>query len=224
MQERLQDLATQIKQSYDCLVGRLRKTVSDAKQIGDYLNEAQRICRESAEGWELWVENNCAFSLRTAQAYMQIADNWYFLEAQSVAPLGVKDALRLLANHNKPMPTTASNTGDQVGTGVKPADGKPTVVSRNGRSPSPPRDATATPTDPLVADEDDIDPDQSPQVDNLDAHPIVDTENRPSGGSSQITPNEFRAVTAFVKAVGGWTRAKWLLEEGEKKWRENQNG
>jgi hypothetical protein len=60
----------------------------------------------------------------------------------------------------------------------------------------------------------------SEHVQASDAPRIAGTEN----GSSQITPSEFEAVTAFVKAVGGWTRAKWLLEEGEKKWRENQNG
>jgi hypothetical protein len=60
----------------------------------------------------------------------------------------------------------------------------------------------------------------SEDVKASDAPHITGTEN----GSSQITPNEFEAVTAFVEAVGGWTRAKWLLEEGEKKWHENQNG
>ena len=38
-----------------------------------------------------------------------------------------------------------------------------------------------------------------------------------------ISPEEFKAVTDFVAAAGGsWTRAKWILTQGEKAWTQNQ--
>jgi hypothetical protein len=38
-----------------------------------------------------------------------------------------------------------------------------------------------------------------------------------------ITPEEYKAVTEFVAAIGGsWTRAKWILAQGENAWTQNQ--
>jgi len=39
-----------------------------------------------------------------------------------------------------------------------------------------------------------------------------------------ITPEELAAVNTYVKAVGGWDRAIYVIEEGHKKWQQNQNG
>jgi hypothetical protein len=37
-----------------------------------------------------------------------------------------------------------------------------------------------------------------------------------------IMPEEMKAVSAFVAAVGGWTRAIYLIKEGYQKWQQNQ--
>jgi hypothetical protein len=34
---------------------------------------------------------------------------------------------------------------------------------------------------------------------------------------------DYEALIAFVQAVGGWSRAKWVLEQGHNKWIENQS-
>jgi hypothetical protein len=39
-----------------------------------------------------------------------------------------------------------------------------------------------------------------------------------------ITPEELAAVNTYVKAVGGWDRAVYVIEEGYKKWKQNLNG
>lgn len=48
------------------------------------------------------------------------------------------------------------------------------------------------------------------------------TEDKDAEGQAPVTAKELDAVKTYVAAVGGWTRAKWLLVEGEKKWKENQ--
>jgi hypothetical protein len=59
----------------------------------------------------------------------------------------------------------------------------------------------------------------------------AETENRkPIDKNTNSLPQpdlrleEYQALLAFVQAIGGWTRAKWVLEEGHKKCQENQNG
>ena len=42
--------------------------------------------------------------------------------------------------------------------------------------------------------------------------------------NKELTVEEYEAVIDFVTAVGGWTRAKLVFEEGEKQWNQNQNG
>lgn len=48
------------------------------------------------------------------------------------------------------------------------------------------------------------------------------TEEEAEAPQSPATPEEMKAVLTFVDAVGGWTRAIYLIKEGHQKWQENQ--
>jgi hypothetical protein len=49
-------------------------------------------------------------------------------------------------------------------------------------------------------------------------------EDRTETTQLPIASEELAATKTFVAAVGGWTRAIYLITEGYQKWRQNQNG
>lgn len=72
-----------------------------------------------------------------------------------------------------------------------------------------------------------IDPEsQKPKATNKPVGSAAATvDNKPeSSFDHRITKADFEAITAFVEAVGGWERAKWVLIEGERKCAENKIG
>ena len=70
----------------------------------DYAHEAGKGLLDAKEqvdhgAWEAWVKENCHFSLRTAQKYMRVAEQWEKLQAKApprTAHLAVEAALRML--------------------------------------------------------------------------------------------------------------------------------
>lgn len=52
----------------------------------------------------------------------------------------------------------------------------------------------------------------------------VVAEEETKTAQPSITPEELAVVNTFVAAVGGWERAIHVIEEGHKKWQQNQNG
>ena len=54
----------------------MRNTLPHAKTVGDFLVEARSLCNLAMVPWEPWPSDNCDLSLRTAQAYIRIAENW----------------------------------------------------------------------------------------------------------------------------------------------------
>jgi hypothetical protein len=98
-QEDLSDLAAKINAAHGQVETALRAGLQHAHQAGVLLNEAKSRCRHGQ--WLLWLQGNVNFSVRTAQAYMRIADRWPELEevkAQRVALLPYRDALAAIAN------------------------------------------------------------------------------------------------------------------------------
>lgn len=70
---RLQELAEEINQEHQAFRWAFKATYRSALRAGDLLNEAKE---EAGHGnWGKWVEENCEFSMRTAQVYMRIANN-----------------------------------------------------------------------------------------------------------------------------------------------------
>lgn len=58
--------------------------------------------------------------------------------------------------------------------------------------------------------------------DETEVAPSASTEEETETFQSPITQDEIEAVTTFVTAVGGWTRAVYLIKEGYQKWQENR--
>jgi hypothetical protein len=82
----------------------------------------------------------------------------------------------------------------------------------------------ALPSDLVAEEETEVTPPLAVAMEEMEETPsAINVEN---GEASEIpfpiTPEEFRAVETFVAAVGGWNRATYLIEEGHKKWLQNQ--
>jgi hypothetical protein len=103
---RSQPPTTPVVPSLDVLAGRIRaeheqvgraltSALDHALRAGDLLIEAKAQLGHGQ--WLPWLAEHCRFAERTAQAYMRLARNREQLKAQSVADLGVGEALALLA-------------------------------------------------------------------------------------------------------------------------------
>ncbi|WP_339908275.1 DUF3102 domain-containing protein [Symmachiella dynata] len=74
----------------------LKAGLDKANRVGELLLEAKQAVPHG--GWSAWVEENCEFSLRTAQTYMRINREFPTLsKAQRVAHLPLREAADLLA-------------------------------------------------------------------------------------------------------------------------------
>jgi hypothetical protein len=70
---RLDELAQEINEEHHAFRRGFKATYRSALRAGDLLTEAKA---EAGHGnWTAWVEENCEFSMRTAQVYMRIANN-----------------------------------------------------------------------------------------------------------------------------------------------------
>ena len=195
---KLAALAPRIKQAHDRYIEGSRKSLAHAREAGRLLLEAKGLGTHGQ--WEQWVKHNCQFSLRTAEAYMRIADRWKDLEAkaQDLALLGIEQALQTLAQRKQEkqaVPRTPALKRRSPGPSQPPPEG---ACERNGRS-----------------HEDD--PVGSPAI-------LKMTGTEVSPPQPAVTPKEIQAVQTFVEAVGGWTRANWLIVECHQQWLENQDG
>ena len=138
----------------------MRNTLPHAKTVGDFLVEARSLCKLAKIPWEPWPSDNCDLSLRTAQAYVRIAENWEkVLEAQSSAPLtSIDTALKLLSqpkpNGKRGQPTTTGNS-ENHGEAATPSDPAPAPT---GLLPAPevpaPTGLLSAPEEPVPAGDD----------------------------------------------------------------------
>lgn len=89
-------LADQINAEHEAAVSKAREALEHARRAGELLLKAKEKVDHGE--WLAWVRENCRFSVRTAQVYMRIAENWPRLaNAQASAHLSLEDALKLLA-------------------------------------------------------------------------------------------------------------------------------
>ena len=93
----LAELAEAVNAAHRDACESVRVGLTHARRAGELLKQAKRQAGYGA--WANWVETNSDFSLRTAQAYMRIADGWSELEAntQPAAHLTITEALKALA-------------------------------------------------------------------------------------------------------------------------------
>ena len=100
---RLDELAQEINAEHQAFRRAFKATYRSALRAGDLLNEAKA---EAGHGnWTAWVEENCEFSMRTAQVYMRIANNRDRVEASlknaASAHLSIEGVLKELSPPTK---------------------------------------------------------------------------------------------------------------------------
>jgi hypothetical protein len=114
--EELAGLPGEINAKHKEYTDGIRTNLHHAREAGDLLKEAKRLCKVLGISWKEWVTANCDFSPRSAQVYMRIAENWDELtKAQCIAQLGIATADRLLAVSRKPRNPRATGKGDHGG-------------------------------------------------------------------------------------------------------------
>jgi hypothetical protein len=92
-------LARRINASHQQCLDADRDSLEHARQAGVFLLEAKEKVRAAGHPWERWVQENCRFTLSTAQRYMRVAEHYYRLLEQVKDPgrLTLTRALRLLS-------------------------------------------------------------------------------------------------------------------------------
>lgn len=91
-------LASEINAEHQACMQAAGMAIEHAMRCGDLLSEAKSKCQHGE--WQEWLAQNFDASPRTARAYMRLAENRQMIESkrQSVATLGVGDAIRLIAS------------------------------------------------------------------------------------------------------------------------------
>jgi hypothetical protein len=96
-QGQLTDLARRIQAEHEAVIAAVKSNAEHAMADGDLLIQAK--AKVNHGGWQLWLKEHCAFSERTAQVYMQLAENRAVIEAkaQRVADLTLRGAVKAIA-------------------------------------------------------------------------------------------------------------------------------
>jgi hypothetical protein len=99
VEKSLGKLAEEINHEHQAFRRAFNATFRSALRAGDLLNEAK--AKAGHGNWETWVEENCEFSMRTAQVYMRIANNREVVEehlrSADSAGLSIEGVLQELA-------------------------------------------------------------------------------------------------------------------------------
>jgi hypothetical protein len=100
---RLDELAQEINQEHQAFRRAFKATYRSALRAGDLLIEAKA---EAGHGnWAAWVEENCEFSMRTAQVYMRLSSNREeveeLLKCAEAAHLSIEGALSVIASQRE---------------------------------------------------------------------------------------------------------------------------
>lgn len=91
----VKDFATRINAEHEVAVSAALDAVAHALEAGRLLSEAKATLPHGA--FVDWIRNNCAFSVRTAQAYMRLGRRLPGENAQRVAHLTLRKAFQLVA-------------------------------------------------------------------------------------------------------------------------------
>lgn len=92
---RLAVLADEVRAAHSAVMMHMRQTVESAMDAGDRLIEAKELLPHGR--WLPWLRG-CGISARTAQRYMRLAANREHLKSDTVAHLGVREAIDYLAD------------------------------------------------------------------------------------------------------------------------------
>jgi hypothetical protein len=95
----LDELATRINASHRQFLEAVRGSLEHARQAGVLLVQAKEKVKAAERSWERWVQENCRFTLSTAQRYMRVAEHYHrLLElVEDLGRLSLTRALRLLS-------------------------------------------------------------------------------------------------------------------------------
>jgi hypothetical protein len=95
----LDELARRINASHRQCLKAVRGSLEHARQAGVLLLEAKEKVKAAGGSWERWAQENCRFTLSTAQRYMRVADRYHRLLERGKDPgrLSLTSALRLLS-------------------------------------------------------------------------------------------------------------------------------
>lgn len=119
----LATLALEINAEHDAAENHARKAIEHARVAGDKLLLAKAQVEHGQ--WLPWLAANCPrLAVRTAQAYMRLADHWEMLAGKcaTVAYLTINDALKLLnAPESDGDPATPSAFHDRIDAPSLPA-------------------------------------------------------------------------------------------------------
>lgn len=96
-EQALFDLADRISQSCREIERGNRETLALAIKVGEDLIEAKRQLPHGR--WAPWCLNNCRIRLRTAQTYIQLAENVEIIKSADSAHLSIDAALKFLRAH-----------------------------------------------------------------------------------------------------------------------------
>jgi len=108
-------LADRIRAEHQAVQAAMRNGVTHALAAGDGLVQAQS--QVPSGQWARWLKENCFFSVRTAQLYMQLAGNRGDIEAEiSRAPdLSLRAARRLISKPKSELATPGKRTTARAG-------------------------------------------------------------------------------------------------------------
>jgi hypothetical protein len=199
----LAELAREINEAHEAQEASARTSLGHARRAGELLRQAKADCKRRREAWRPWVEKNCHFSLRTAQAYMQVARDWdkVYSKAQPAALFTLKGALRRLASSGReddraPEQAGAATPGggDGAAACAKAQEEPGDRAAASADAPAPQATAEATPAgEPVVAAPE---PGAEPGVAarSIDATPA----DRPSAAAEQEAAPKEEPVPAAV--------------------------
>jgi len=134
---KLKDIATEINAEQIRIVEACRASVQHAIRAGELLIQAKSMIKHGE--WCKWLQDNCTFSERTAQAYMKLAKDFPKLEdskAKTVADLPLRKALSLLAEPRESIPPLRMlnlKAGCQLSTNTR--DDKLVFISPSAKYP-----------------------------------------------------------------------------------------
>ena len=103
IEKSLGKLAEEINAEHQAFRRAFKATYRSALRAGDLLSEAKAQAGHGS--WGAWVEENCEFSMRTAQVYMRLANNREeveeLLKNADSAHLSIEGALRSIASQSQ---------------------------------------------------------------------------------------------------------------------------
>jgi len=192
----LEDLA---KKEYDALLGIERQSVASYWRLGDVLT----ILRDKNQiPHSEWMKYVTGLGINYTRA---------------------KRALRIRKRHNKPEDCLDKSIDDALDYEQSEENDQTT------NAPSAPKPVGARPKMHVQHQ-----PEEQEEEGKVDTEELTD-ENEGDDSQAEedsiadadqppVTPEELMAVQTFVAAVGGWERAFFVMEEGYKTWKQNQNG